>query len=386
MKVLLFPHGGSGNHGCEAIVRSTLKILKADAFLFSSNVNEDKAAGLDKICLVAPERDSLSRTDLSYWMAFFKYHILKDKESFDKVVYHPVISAAREVDFALSIGGDNYCYGAPSYIYLVNKELRKKKTKTVLWGCSIEPQSMQGEMLQDLKGYTHIFARESITYEALMAHGITQVSLFPDPAFQLDRADLPLPSGVVEGNTVGINVSPMIIGNEASQGITLQNYISLIQYIISQTNLQVALIPHVVWPHNDDRIPLATLYEKFKGTRRVVLLGDHNAEELKGFIARCRFMVAARTHASIAAYSQKVPALVMGYSVKARGIARDIFGTEEHYVLPVQSLLQPDDLTQDFCWLMQHEEKIKAHYSDMMDVYVNQVSKMKDKLYSLLSC
>ena len=385
MKVLLFPHGGSGNHGCEAIVRSTQKILAAETLLFSSNVMEDKEAGLDKLCLVIPERDKLSRASFSYWKAFWKYHIQKDREAFDKAVYSSIISAAREVDFALSIGGDNYCYGAPSYIYLVNKELRKKKTKTVLWGCSIEPQSMQGEMLQDLKGYTHIFARESITYEALMAHGISQVSLFPDPAFQLDRVDLPLPSGFVEGNTVGINVSPMIIGTEASQGITLQNYISLIQYIISQTNLQVALIPHVVWPHNDDCIPLATLYEKFKGTRRVVLLGDHNAEELKGLIARCRFMVAARTHASIAAYSQQVPTLVMGYSVKARGIARDIFGTDEHYVLPVQSLFQPDDLTKDFCWLMQNEEKIKAHYANMMEGYVNQVSKMKDKLSSLLS-
>lgn len=385
MKVLLFPHGGSGNHGCEAIVRSTLKILKANALLFSSKVNEDKAVGLDKLCLVAPERDSLSRTALPYWNSFFKYYMLNDKKAFDKAVYHPVISAASDVDFALSIGGDNYCYGDPAYIYLVNKELRKRKVKTILWGCSIEPQSMQGEMLQDLKGYTHIFARESITYEALKEHGITQVSLFPDPAFQLDRVDLPLPEGFVEGNTVGINVSPMIIGKESSGGIALQNYISLIDYLIAQTDMQVALIPHVVWTHSDDRIPLTILYEKFKETGRVVILEDYNAEELKGFIARCRFMVAARTHASIAAYSQKVPTLVMGYSVKARGIARDIFGLDEHYVLPVQSLLQPDDLTKGFCWLMQHENNIKEHYAGMMDAYVDQVFIMKEKLYSFLS-
>ena len=27
MTLLLFPHGGGGNHGCEAIVRSTREIL-----------------------------------------------------------------------------------------------------------------------------------------------------------------------------------------------------------------------------------------------------------------------------------------------------------------------------------------------------------------------
>ena len=28
MKIYMYAHGGSGNHGCEAIVRSTSKILK----------------------------------------------------------------------------------------------------------------------------------------------------------------------------------------------------------------------------------------------------------------------------------------------------------------------------------------------------------------------
>lgn len=71
MRLLLFPHGGSGNHGCEAIVRSTIKLLDADAILFSSNVDEDKVAGLDHLCQVESERNRLSRISLSYWNAFF---------------------------------------------------------------------------------------------------------------------------------------------------------------------------------------------------------------------------------------------------------------------------------------------------------------------------
>ena len=53
--------------------------------------------------------------------------------------------------------------------------------------------------------------------------------------------------------------------------------------------MQIALIPHVVWNYNDDRIPLQFLYNEFKGTGRVVLIEDHNAEELKGFISRAVF-------------------------------------------------------------------------------------------------
>ena len=226
-----------------------------------------------------------------------------DKEAFERASLRPIFQEATPSHYALSIGGDNYCYGVPAFIYLVNKHLRKQGIKTILWGCSVEPEAIKGDMLNDLRSYTHIFARESITYEAMKQNGIAQVSLFPDPAFQLNRTDLPLPKGFAAGNTVGINVSPMIIGHEEATGMTLLNYKKLIRHIIDTTDMQVALIPHVVWSHNDDRKPLQLLYDEFKETGRVVLIDDHNAEELKGFIARCRFLVAARTHASIAAYS-----------------------------------------------------------------------------------
>lgn len=50
--------------------------------------------------------------------------------------------------------------------------------------------------------------------------------------------------------------------------MTLRNYVNLIQYIIDETDMQVALIPHVVWSHNDDRKPLIQLYDMFKDTCR----------------------------------------------------------------------------------------------------------------------
>ena len=54
--------------------------------------------------------------------------------------------------------------------------------------------------------------------------------------------------------------------------------------------------------------------------------------------------IGARTHSTIAAYSSGVPTLVVGYSVKAKGIAKDLFGTEENYVLPVQALKEENNL------------------------------------------
>lgn len=374
MKLILYPHGGSGNHGCEAIVRSTCKITQADVTLFSAAPEEDKKVGLDAICNVQLDHCPISRFSLQYLKAVFQAKVYGDQTAYDRIHFSSVLKVAKTADYILSIGGDNYCYGVPAFIYLVNKEIRKKGGKTILWGCSVEPESIKKQMLEDLQGYTHIIARESITYEAMVKNGLKQTVLIPDPAFQLNRIDLPLPENFIEGNTVGINVSPMIIGHESNQGVTLQNYIELINYIINQTDMQIALIPHVVWSHNDDRIPLNILYDRFKGTGRICMIEDHTAEELKGFIARCRFLIAARTHASIAAYSEKVPTLVIGYSVKAKGIAQDLFGTYENYVLPVQSLKNKNDMIDAFKWLQNNESNIKKQLDTIIPNIKEQVS------------
>lgn len=380
MKYVMYPHGGSGNHGCEAIVRSTVKLIGNDTTLFTNKMEEDYKAGLQDLCELDVAEKPIKSGSLSHLFAIFRNKVLGRADAFDRIVFQHIVETAKYVDYVLGIGGDNYCYDTPEFIYLVNRMVDEAKVKRILWGASVEPEAIDERMLQDLRGYHKIWARESLTYQALLDKGLTQTFLLPDPAFVLDKKELSLPNGFVEGNTVGINVSPMIIGYEKNQGMTLRNYVNLIQYIIDKTDMQIALIPHVVWSHNDDRKPLSQLYEMFKDTGRMVMIEDHNAEELKGYIARCRFMVVARTHASIAAYSTQVPTLVVGYSVKARGIAKDIFGTEDNYVIPVQSLTHEDELIKGFHWLMDHEDDIKVHYAEMMPEYINQVYRVRDIL------
>ena len=55
-KIYMYAHGGSGNHGCEAIVRSTCDMLNNplwdEILLISSKTEEDIKYGLDKICTI----------------------------------------------------------------------------------------------------------------------------------------------------------------------------------------------------------------------------------------------------------------------------------------------------------------------------------------------
>lgn len=375
MKLLLYPHAGSGNHGCEAIVRSTVKILKAEAILCSSNPDQDKEFKLDEVCNIIHDKKLLSKTSYLYWKAFLKYHIIKNKNAFDTVLFSPIIKNALNVDKVLSIGGDNYCYNTPQFIYLINKELKKRNVETILWGCSIEPSVIDSEMKEDLLSYNHIYARESITYTELKKRGIPNITLTIDPAFHLNRIDLPLPENFIANDTVGINISPMIIKNEHIRGITMANYSRLIKFIISETKMNIALIPHVIWNHDDDRVPLISLYNKYVHTGRIAIINNCNAEELRGYIAKCRFMVTARTHASIAAYAERIPTIVIGYSVKAKGIAKDLFHDDNHYTVPVQLLKSEHDLIESFKFLLLNEDKIRNHYDIIMPSYLSRIVK-----------
>ncbi len=376
-RLIMYMHAGSGNHGCEAIVNSLCPMIKEQAALVSYRGGEDERYSLGELCAVIQER-SFKGHKLAHLLYYAYRKLTGDGESFIRYRYHEVFRGGR-APLAVSIGGDNYCYESMlSDLRLANAAFNHTGTRTVLAGCSIEPSLMaDGGILSDLSGYHTIIARESITYRALReafegkgaGRPVPVLCCYPDPAFTLSPRELPLPEGFAEGNTVGVNVSPMVQEKESQEGLALENYQELIQYIIDYTDMQVALIPHVVWPNNDDRRPLHQLHEIFKETGRVVEIGDGTCQELKGYIGRCRFFVGARTHATIAAYSSLVPTLVVGYSVKARGIARDLFGTWENYVVPVQGLEKPEDLTQGFLWLMAHEGEIRQHLEKIMPDY-----------------
>lgn len=373
-KFFLYGHNGSGNHGCEAIVRSTVKILRnkynnATISLASGGAEEDKKYKLDTVVSVLDEKNKVNKLSLAYINAYLNIKLFKNRLKSEELEYRETFYGLDKDTIALSIGGDNYCYPGYQRFTMLHNMLRKKGIKTVLWGCSVEPSKIDKEMEKDLKSYDLIITRETLTLKALQDIG-ANVKLYPDPAFQLDKIEKELPDKFIDGNTVGINISPMIMKNEKITGITMKNYEVLIENIINNTDMNVALIPHVIWEdNNDDRIPSMELYNKFRNTGRIVLLEDDNCEVLKGYISRCRMFIGARTHSTIAAYATGVPTLVVGYSIKAKGIAKDIFGEYENYVIPVQELKSDSDLTRAFKWMNCNEIKIKKHLDKFMPSY-----------------
>ena len=61
--------------------------------------------------------------------------------------------------------------------------------------------------------------------------------------------------------------------------------------------------------------------------------------------------------------------MVAGYSIKARGIAKDIFGTEENYVISVQNFTDKNNLKTAFQWLEKNAKQIEDFLETRMPQY-----------------
>ena len=377
----IYNHGGSGNHGCEALVRTVLNLFQDGERLtvLSESPQQDLRYGIQDLAVLESATTAHSKASLSFWGAYLTLKTTKDYIKMDVLPYRKPISALNGGMTELSIGGDIYCYEDYRKFILLHDLIAKRGCKSVLLGCSLDEKLFRDpEFVADMKRYTYISARESLTYEMLQKAGLTNIGLTPDSAFTLETEQLPLPADFVEGNTIGINFSPLVVRKEGSQGMVMENFIRLVRWILDNTDCSVALIPHVVWRDNDDRTVLKQLYDVVDCPERVVLIGDHNCMQLKGFISRCRFFIGARTHATIAAYSTLVPTLVLGYSVKSRGIAIDLFGTDKNYVLPVQQLSAPNALTDAFRWLMEYEQDVRNQLAAVMPGYIANAKQLKE--------
>ncbi len=390
----MYFHGGSGNRGCEAIVRSTSAMLKkfypaSSVSLYSMSIEQDLDAliedissiyevtsdesklekpltTVDRLKIRLLMRSSQKKADEYYFSHFYKELPLKEDKLF------------------LSVGGDNYCYGENSNMNAFNAMLKSLGKKTVLWGCSLDNDVFTEYNTADLQTYDAIFARETSTMELLCEHGFkNKAHLFHDPAFTMRADRLPLPKGFVEEHTIGINVSPLIFKYESggNRGIGIKAYERLIEYIVESTDFQIALIPHVFWKSSNDLEPLQYLFDKFSATGRVVFINEQlSAPQIKGYIARCKAFIGARTHSTIAAYSSCVPTYVLGYSMKSVGIAKDLFGTSDGYVLPVSKLSDEFALAKGMERILADSETIEDSLQKVMPEYVQNAYDAAKKL------
>ncbi|MDO8413540.1 MAG: polysaccharide pyruvyl transferase family protein [Gallionellaceae bacterium] len=363
--VYLTGQNNFGNRGCEALVRSTVTILREQMpdmrFLVpSSDIARDSAQwpeaaawGVQFVPAPTVPASYMQWGRLCRFLPFMKsmtWPSLRDLPHLEKYL--------QQADAIISIGGDNYSldYGLVSLFFFVGIAERALEIgkPVMLWAASIGPFTadprVQAAMVAHLKKLHTISVRESHTLLYLHKLGvIDNVIAVVDPAFALNRqavAHAAFWPGTPGQGVLGINVSPLIEQRhtcDSNPASTSDLMVAFIKWIMVETDLAVLLVPHVApldgSSCNNDATMLQHILHRVPGyaERLSMIPSGLNACELKHIIAQCKYFIGARTHATIAALSSGVPTLSIAYSIKARGINYDLF-KHEYYVLPLAEL------------------------------------------------
>ena len=393
MKYAFYSHGGSQNHGCEAIVRTLsamIKKEKPDSYikLYTFKKNEDEKAGFTFIDEMEEFDYSVAPKNISFAdklkIALYSRQSQKKSDEF----YYSIPCrnpSLKKNDVYISVGGDNYCYGDGHIAKAMNSTLRAMGKKTVLWGCSIGSEDMTPDKIEDLKGFDLIVARETFSYNALIENGISKNTvLYPDSAFLLPVDEEMNDSFEVKEHTIGINISNFVYPKDCDEDHPAKKAVfSLIRYILDETDLNILLIPHVTRNNAADCETLSEIYEKFKCERVGLVGGEYSATQYKSIISRCEAFIGARTHATIAAYSTCVPTLVIGYSIKSKGIAKDIFGTYDGYVFPVEELNDSGRFIEIFKEFYSKNGEMRKYLKNFMPDYIGKAENSIKELFKI---
>lgn len=351
------------NRGCEAIVRGTMTILRAE---FGEDVVVDNACfGDPELCLRQADNESdagirrtyplsLPRRFLTRCVHAVKYRsllylprplasLMRPPRS-----YKAVGRSLETARAALEIGGDNYTlnYCVPAAFVELDRYIQSKNVPVVLWGASVGPfdgrPRLAKRMFDHLRTLSAILVRETLTQEYLDANGVGEnVHLVADPAFVMRPQEPPssrLPVGITP-SAIGLNLSPLfgryVCPGDSSKWLSMCT--ELVVELIRRTGRQVVLIPHCIAPYtywNDAAfLKSVACSVQDRGVEQVVLVtSDLTAAETKWVIGRCAVFAGARMHATIAALSVCIPTLSFAYSLKAKGLTRDVLGSLEYCV------------------------------------------------------
>ncbi|MFO7607107.1 MAG: polysaccharide pyruvyl transferase family protein [Desulfurivibrionaceae bacterium] len=382
-----------GNRGCEAIVRSTVSQLRKQfgaitVFIPSDNIELDKKQWPDHqehgVIFVPLYYPKLTR----YWV-----QIQRLPFSFIKQMDWPfppnkeLKDTLASVDAVLSIGGDMYTYEGrlPAWIMGIDQIAMKLGKPVVLWGATVGDFSKEPRFLPKLKQHfmdmSLKIVRESISEKVLLEKfESNNVLRMPDIAFTLSTKKVDLDEfwpASSENGVLGLNVSPLIERFAGETDKVSSQIITFIREVVDKKGMSVLLVPHVTPldgnPKNNDYEYMNNILDDLSvsGGKVKIMNPVLNAVETKYVISRCRYFIGARTHATIAALSSKVPTISIAYSEKAKGINADIFG-DEPVVVGLRDLTA-DKLFNALDYLEKNESRLKSLLDKKIEIVVKEI-------------
>lgn len=300
----LWGHTGSGDHSEEDRIRGSCRLMAQPPEVISSRPEEELRYGIGQLAAIS---DRLTPIEGSWCLT-------------------------RRTDAA--------------------ERLRRSGVTPVLWGWS--GAGMSRQLAKNLGKFHTLVVSDRQSLSALRDAGLqNKTRLGPDLSFLVERQIHPL-QDAFRSDTIGLCLSAE---PHPKDELLYRSYQRLIHCILSETNLQIALIPYCVRNGRDDRLLHMALEKRFRGWGRVFCRSDGSCQVLRGDISLCRFVVGGA--GAVAAWSCMVPALCIGATPRVTGLAQELHSTWEDTVVPISSLTDFGELTRRFRKFLRREDKLR---------------------------
>ena len=409
VKIYFAGQDNFGNRGCEALIRSNVKTIcevipGANFVVPSANVDNDRRQWLDhqnfNVEFIASEP---MPSVIRWWSRAGRLiPAISNIRPRYKVSLHTQ-QALSVCDAVLMTGGDiislDYGLGSLFYWQQICETAMSLGKKTVLWAGSVGPftrlPAIEKIMIDFLNRLDLITVRETASLEYLNSLGIKNVQLVTDPAFSLNYQ--PGYGHQIFGtgkDVLGFNVSPLITKfrvDDENKNKLEQEVIAFLSDVIKSRNTSVLLVPHVDplngGVENSDSYFMGKILKQLRSqgftTKDVDIVSPgYNAEQIKSIIGQCKYFMGARTHATVAALSQCIPTTSIAYSVKAKGINKDLFGHLE-YVLETPKVSK-DTLHAHFELLVEQREHIATYLAGKIPEWKRRSYRSAELLSSII--
>lgn len=224
-----------------------------------------------------------------------------------------------------------------------------------------------------------ICARGQGTYDNLMGIGIKDnVKLCADGAFSMEdseywNAEINKICGedsFYNENVVGLSISSVVEKKCAKMGIAYKDtMVSFVNYL-NESGYHVILIANAARinsekSRNNDLLVGDAIYNDIADKTKVRWYHkEMDAEEIRAYISKCRYLVASRFHAMIGSLEQKVPVLLIGWSHKYQEVL-DMFELGQYAI--DFSKLELSELKESFRNFISNEKDIRAKLDKNLD-------------------
>lgn len=340
--VLLGLDFNSGNFGCAALGYSFLNIL-----------NELAKKNNIKLDIVSVNYSKFSLFGENYEVNDLK---VKYKSPLFYIKYLKVIIESDLVfDFT---GGDSF-----TDIYGKSRFLKESFLKKIVIWCNkkliLGPQTIgpfkstwiKNIACSIMKKSKQVYTRDEVSFEYVKEMKMSAI-ITTDVAFMLpaENVDIKKENNILD---VGINISGLLWNggytrnNQFGLKFDYQIYIKKIIETFRDMRAKIYLIGHVLPKEDnspeDDYAVCKKIHEQYPDT--VLAPRFKTPMEAKGYIANMDFFIGSRMHATVAAFSTKVPTVPVAYSRKFQGL----YGSLGYdYVIDAKKETLEDAITKTF--------------------------------------